>query len=237
MKFRPNFWLSASICALTSSALAGSFDRPAPLIPNDDSNRKNEEVFKEFHFFMPENGLPPRQKSIPPLLPGAPAIFPQEFRTIDGTGNNLSDPTLGSANTPFLRTTTNAYGDGLDTPAGAGEPGTRDISNLVDAQSGSVPIAKPDSSFWWAWGQFIDHDMEITPIAVPREPFNIPVPLCDPVFDPGCTGTATISFSRSAFVHDVNLVRQQLNANTQWITSIFIERIAPRRAGRCGHDD
>ncbi len=217
MKPRQNLCLIVSICALTSSALAGSFDRPAPLIPNDDRNLKNEEVFKEFHFFMPETGLPPRQKSIPPMLPGAPAIFPLEFRTIDGTGNNLSNPTLGSANTPFLRTTTNAYGDGLSTPAGAGQKGTRDISNLVDTQTGSVPIAKPDSSFWWAWGQIIDHDMMITPIAVPTETFNIPVPACDPVFDRNCTGTATISFSRSAFINDENGVRQQLNANTHWI--------------------
>ena len=215
-------WLSVCICALTSSALAGSFDRPAPLIPNDDRNPNNEEVFEMFHSFMPGNGLPRSQKTIPPLLPGAPAIFSLDFRTIDGTNNNLSDPTLGSANTPFLRTTTNAYGDGLNTPAGAGQRGTRVISNLVDAQSGSVPIAKPDTSFWWAWGQFIDHDMMITPIAVPTETFNIPVPACDPVFDPNCTGTATISFSRSAFINDENGVRQQLNANTHWIDASMV---------------
>ena len=79
-----------------------------------------------FHFFMPENGLPPHsQKANPFLLPGVPAIFPEEFRTIDGR-INLSNPTLGSANTPVLRTTTNAHGDGLNTPAGADERGTRD---------------------------------------------------------------------------------------------------------------
>jgi len=187
-------------------------------MPNNVTNPQNEEVFKMFHFFMPEKGLPPVQKkTVPPLLPGVPAIFPQEFRTIDGTNNNLINPTLGSANTPFLRTTTDAYGDGHDTPAGADQRGTRDISNLVDAQSGSVPIALPESAYWWAWGQFIDHDLMITPIAVPTESFNILVPACDPVFDPNCTGTATISFSRSAFIHDENGVRQQLNANTHWL--------------------
>src|SRR5437867_7452320 len=217
MKLRQNLWLNVLIFALTSSALAGSFDRPAPLLPNPAPNPNNEEIFQMFHFFMPENGLPPHQKTIPPLLPGTPAIFPLEFRTIDGTNNNLSNLTLGSANTPFLRTTTNAYGDGLNTPAGADQRFTRDISNLVDTQTASVPIALPESSFWWGWGQFIDHDMMITPIAVPTETFNIPVPACDPVFDPNCTGTATISFSRSAFVNDENGVRQQLNANTHWI--------------------
>ena len=217
------FGLSVLVCALASSALAGSFERPAPLLPNDVPNSQNEEVFKMFHFFMPENGLPPHsQKTIPLLLPGAPAIFPLEFRTIDGTNNNLNAPTLGSANTPFLRTTTNAYGDGFNTPAGAGHKGTRDISNLVDALTGSVLIALPESSFWWAWGQFIDHDMTLTPIAVPTETFNIPVPACDPVFDPNCTGTATLSFSRSAFINDENGVRQQLNANTHWLDASMV---------------
>jgi hypothetical protein len=150
MKPRQNIWLTISLFALTSSAFAGSFDRPSPLLPNDVPDSQNEEIFKMFHFFMPENGLPPHsQKTIPSLLPGAPAIFPLEFRTIDGTNNNLNDPTLGSANTPFLRTTTDAYGDGLNTPAGADQRGTRDISNLVDAQTGSVLIALPESSFWW----------------------------------------------------------------------------------------
>ena len=27
---------------------------------------------------------------------------------------------------------------------------------------------------WWAWGQFMDHDMTLTAIAVPMEAFNIP---------------------------------------------------------------
>ena len=80
---------------------------------------------------MSTTGLPSRQSMLPPLLPGA-AIFPLEFRTIDGTNNNLINPTLGSANTPFLRTTTNAYGDGLDTPAGADQKGAREITNLVE---------------------------------------------------------------------------------------------------------
>src|SRR5215469_11842747 len=132
MKLRHNILLSISLFVFTSSALAGSFDRPSTLIPNNASNSEMEEVFRMFHFLMPENGLPPHRMTIPPALPSSsPAQFPNEFRTIDGTNNNLINPTLGSANTPYLRTTTNAYGDGLNTPAGADEPRTRDISNHV----------------------------------------------------------------------------------------------------------
>lgn len=216
MKAPQNLCLSLFICALASSALAGLFDPPAPLIQNADRSLTNQEIFNAFHSFMPETGLPSRQPTHPPLLPGA-AIFPLEFRTIDGTDNNLTNPTLGSANTPFLRTTTNAYGDGLDMPAGAGQKGAREITNLVDAQTVSVPILFPETSYWWAWGQFIDHDMTLTPIGVPPEDFAIPVPAGDPFFDPNNTGTATIAFSRSAFIHDVNGVRQQMNVNTHWM--------------------
>ena len=218
MKAPQNLSLIFSICAFTSIALADVLEPPAPLIRNSDRSLTNEEIFNAFHSFMPdfmpENGPRFRQPTRPPLLPSA-AIFPLEFRTIEGTNNNLSNPTLGSANMPFLRTTTNAYGDGLDTPAGAGQRGTREISNVIDAQTTSVLVAT--TAYWWAWGQFIDHDMSLTPIAVPTEVFNIPVPACDPQFDPNCTGTATISFSRSAFIHDVNNVRQQVNVNTQWM--------------------
>jgi len=52
---------------------------------------------------------------------------------------------------------------------------------------------------------------------VPPDAFDIPVPAGDPFFDPNNTGNATIAFSRSAFIHDVNGVRQQVNANTHWI--------------------
>src|SRR5947199_10122739 len=134
MKVRQNVWLSVFIFALASSALAGSFDQPTPLVPKEDSNLKNDDVFKMFHFFMPENGLPPHQKTIPPLLPGA-AIFPQEFRSTDGTNNNLNNLTLGARNTVFLSTTTNAYGDGHSTPAGAHQRRTRDLRKLLVAQA------------------------------------------------------------------------------------------------------
>ena len=213
---RQSFCLSLSISLLAGTALAGLFDPPTPLNYNAERSLTNQEIFNAFHSFMPITGLPPHQPTAPPLLPSA-AIFPLEFRTIDGTNNNLNNPTLGSANTTFLRTTTNAYGDGLDTPAGAGQKAAREISNLVDAQTAEVLILRPETSYWWAWGQFIDHDMTLTPIAVPAEAFNIAVPACDPQFDPNCTGTATIAFSRSTFIHDENGVRQQVNVNTHWM--------------------
>ena len=173
-----------------------------------------EEVFGAFHLLL-NPVAPAAQPKMLPLLTG-PAVFPNEFRSIDGTGNNQINPLLGSANTAFLRTTTIGYGDGHGTPGGADQRGARDISNMVDSQAAVVPNLHNVSDFVWQWGQFLDHDMTLTPITVPPERFNIPVPPCDPVFDPACTGTKFLTFQRSAFV-TVNGVREQVNVNTAFI--------------------
>jgi peroxidase len=146
----------------------------------------------------------------------SPAVFPYEFRSIDGSGNNPIDPTRGAANTPLLRTTTNAYVDGSGEPPGGDQRGARDISNLVVAQDGLIPNAQRVTDFLWQWGQFIDHDMDLTPSIDPAEPFNIPVPPGDPYFDPNNTGTQVIELNRSLY-EMINGVREQVNIDTAYI--------------------
>ena len=119
---------------------------------------------------------------------------------------------LPSRNDKWLRQTARAQ------PGGVGERGARDISNLVDDQGpDSVPNVENVTDFVWQWGQFLDHDLTLTPVADPPQRFNIPVPTCDPVFDPGCAGSKFLSFQRSAFVTDEFGVRQQVNVNTAFI--------------------
>ena len=146
----------------------------------------------------------------------SPAVFPFEFRSIDGSGNNPIDSTRGAANTSLLRTTTNAYVDGSGEPPGGDQRGARDISNLVVAQDQLIPNAQRVTDFLWQWGQFIDHDMDLTPTADPAEPFNIPVPPGDPFFDPDNTGTQIIALDRSLY-QMINGVREQVNIDTAYI--------------------
>lgn len=149
-------------------------------------------------------------------LTDGPAIFPQEFRAIDGTGNNPINPLLGAANTPLRRKTTVAYADGKGTPGGEGEPSARAISNGMCAQDESIPNTLRASDFLWAWGQFVDHDIDMTPTTSPPEPFDIPIPLGDPWFDPNGTGTQVMECDRS--IYDiVHGVRQQINAITAFL--------------------
>lgn len=147
---------------------------------------------------------------------GAPAVFPQEFRSIDGSGNNPIDGSRGAANSALLRHTTIAYADGVGAPAAPDEPSARLISNIVVAQPELIPSPIPTSDYLWQWGQFIDHDLDLTPSIDPAEPFDIAVPLDDPSFDPNGTGTQVIELDRSLY-QMINGIREQININTAYI--------------------
>lgn len=142
--------------------------------------------------------------------------FPDEFRTIDGSENNLDRPTWGRAGAELRRPTTIDYADGVDAPAGESRRSVRDISNAVAAQSESVPNALGASDFVWQWGQFLDHDISLTSVAEPAEPFDITVPQGDVFFDPEATGAQVIHFNRSKFNRVLD-VRQQINDITAYI--------------------
>jgi len=139
-----------------------------------------------------------------------------EFRSIDGTENNLANPGYGSAGIPLLRLSGVAYDDGVSAPAGVSRESARAISNAVVSQSELIPNHAKASDFIWQWGQFLDHDISLTPGAIPAEPFDIPVPPGDPDFDPiPPFGTKVIGLTRS--IHDGGDPRQQLNIITAFI--------------------
>ena len=142
--------------------------------------------------------------------------IPEEFRSIDGTGNNVANPDWGSTEQPFLRVSTADYGDGVSEPAGALRPGARVISNEIHDQPQPLINRRGASDFLWQWGQFLDHDITLTPEADPVEPFNIQVPAGDLFFDPQSLGTIEIGLDRS-YYEMVNGVREQFNEITAYI--------------------
>ncbi len=150
---------------------------------------------------------------------GLPADDP-EWRTITGTGNNFEEPLWGAAESQLLRLTTVAYEDGISEPSGQDRPNPREISNVVSAQDTDRPNALGVTDYFWQWGQFVDHDIGLTPGASPEEPFDIPVPLGDPQFDPQGVG-AVIPLSRSDYDPStgtsIDDPRQQLNLITSFI--------------------
>lgn len=125
-----------------------------------------------------------------------------DIRTYDGTGNNLLNPTWGAAGTVLPRLAGVAYDDGISSPRGSSVvvlPNPRLVSNVVVAQAVMTPNSHEMTDWVFQWGQFVDHDLDLTNLASPTESLNIPIPLGDPIFDPGNTGTQTMSFQRSKY--------------------------------------
>jgi len=123
---------------------------------------------------------------------------------------------MGASHTPLLRRVPSDYADGVSSLAGADRASPREISNVVVAQSGSIQNPLDASDYLWQWGQFLDHDIDLTETAHPVEPADIPVPAGDPDFDPRGTGTVVIPFDRSVH-HEKTSPRQQLNQITGWM--------------------
>ena len=134
------------------------------------------------------------------LVPQSDAL---EFRSIDGSNNNLADPNQGRANTPLVRirdvianplpgfdynSLAPSYQDGIDSPRGMTDPNTppgvgtsvlpnpRDISNAVVSQGTlSIPNIKGASDWLWQWGQFIDHDFSLEEPTPTSDSMLIPI--------------------------------------------------------------
>ena len=158
---------------------------------------------------------------------GAPTA-PVEVRSIDGTGNNLEDLELGSSGEQLLRVAPADYADGFSAPAGEDRPSAREISNALSAHSDeAVPNDRKLSAFLHVWGQFLDHDIDLTTTQDGGgESFDIEVPAGDQYFDPDGTGDQVISFTRSNFDEstgtDVDNPRQQVTDITAWIDGSMI---------------
>lgn len=136
-------------------------------------------------------------------------------RSIDGSQNNLLNPTWGATNIGLLRNTETSYKDGLSIPID-NRPHPRDISNILFKQEADFPNSKNVTSMMFQWGQFLDHDIDLSPERSPEEDFSLIMP-GDQTFPVG----STLKFTRSDYVEssgtDPSNPRQQLNAITAFI--------------------
>lgn len=143
------------------------------------------------------------------------------YRTIDGSGNNMSAPDMNAASSPLKRRMLSDYSDYVYQMGGLDRPGPREISNAVSAQSQSVPNSRGASDFLWQWGQFLDHDIDLTGGAFPAELAPVPIPAGDLHFDPDGTGGHFLDFNRSIYDPQsgtgADNPRNQLNEISGWI--------------------
>lgn len=139
-----------------------------------------------------------------------------EFRSIDGTGNNRNHSDWGGVGVDLRRLAPADYEDGVSSPAGVDRASPREISNLVLAQDASIINSRKMTDMVWQWGQFVDHDIDLTESADPAEAFPIAVPAGDIFFDPDGSGDEVISLFRSAF-NPFTAPREQVNDITAFM--------------------
>ena len=163
--------------------------------------RRNPKVFKQHAADV----LEPRQLlSATVGAPAAQGITPPSGSSVEsftGYGNNVANPTWGEAGTDLIRLTPAQYANGINSPSLPQDPSPRLISDIVNNQADpadpSEDIQTVDqnslSDFGYAFGQFIDHDLDLTQGTGASDP--IPVPVGDPIGGPNDT---PLAFLRSA---------------------------------------
>ena len=127
------------------------------------------------------NGHPPPPSSPPNGV---------HFRTIDGSNNNLVDPTMNQTGTDFARVGPANFSDGVN--AMTSGPNPRDVSNILVAQAETGedgPHLIDDngvalSGMMYAWGQFVDHDLDLEKQGTTTD-ISITVPANDEFLAPG----------------------------------------------------
>jgi len=147
------------------------------------------------------NNCHPMKKYVLPLvvyLAALAAISAQEYRSIDGSGNNPFYPSWGAQNTTLTNYVPFDYADGFAEPNGANRPNPRRISNIVFNQDNLINDPQGLSDLLWNFGQFIDHEVTFVPdtnellviLTQPTDPFFLGVPIFmnRSLFDPS-TGT------------------------------------------------
>ena len=167
-----------------------------------------------------------------PMRSRARATASTPARPIDGVDPASARLRWGAAGIPLVRWVRSRYDDGWSMPAQRLRPNPRTVSQIVNREDRPIPNPLGASSFLWLWGQFLDHDIDLTETG--DEPFDIPVPAGDPFFDPSGSGIVRIPFFRSIYDastgRPLTSPRQQLNLITAYIDASNVYGSDERRA-------
>eukprot|EP00457_Paulinella_chromatophora_P001114 gb/GEZN01001116.1/.p1 GENE.gb/GEZN01001116.1/~~gb/GEZN01001116.1/.p1 ORF type:complete len:597 (-),score=45.00 gb/GEZN01001116.1/:293-2083(-) len=120
-------------------------------------------------YYAGENGVAARDAEIIAVCYGTPGDSQNSpARSFDGSNNSEKDTKCGAENTVFTRLVRNSYPDGRGdkSPSEAFQerPNPRDVSRILFSQPTTIAKNRYGlSSMVWQWGQFIDHDITLTP--------------------------------------------------------------------------
>lgn len=181
-------------------------------VATDDVSAQQQRKFVEQKPFMyrPRGYCNPQNNGVHP-----------PYRSYDGTKNNLGHTKVewGAVDIALYREIPAAYGatDPKNAMNGSNRPSGRAVSNAVSYEPVTTFNSRGLSSFVYIWGQFIDHDITLTPTAN-VESVPILLPATETLF------TVPIPFTRSEVRAGTGVTnaRQQSNLNTAWLDASLV---------------
>ncbi|GAA4696769.1 peroxidase family protein [Phytohabitans rumicis] len=151
---------------------------------------------------------------------------PFAVQSLDGSGNNVANPTWGQSNTPYSRVAAARYADNRSQPVAG--PNSRYVSNRVFNDVAQNIFSERQVTAWgWTWGQFLDHTFGLRLGRSPGDPAgetaNIPFNANDPLEEFENT-LGVIPFARSdpAPGTGVTNPRQQVNTNSSYVNAFAV---------------
>ncbi|GAA3810639.1 hypothetical protein GCM10022226_33830 [Sphaerisporangium flaviroseum] len=150
----------------------------------------------------------------------AGAAVPFEVQSLDGSGNNVANPTSGKAGTAYSRVAPARYANGVSTPSTG--PNSRFLSNrLFNDVDQNVFSERRVTQWGFTWGQFLDHTMGLRDDAGPTATAaNIPFNSADPL-ETFTNTLGVIPFTRSAATAGTGTTtanpRQQTNTVSSYL--------------------
>ena len=130
------------------------------------------------------------------LMFGLSSVNAQDVRSIDGSNNNLANPTWGATHSQMTRVAPSAYADSISAIAHPDWTNERTISNEIFSQADLINDPMQLSDYCWTFGQFLDHDITFVPDQANAWSY-IQVPSGDPYMDPQGFGFVLIPMRRS----------------------------------------
>jgi len=151
------------------------------------------------------------------------------LRTIDGSNNNLNNSALNEAGTDFTRVGPANFADGISTMQAGPDP--RTISNVVVGQ-GDPNTADPGglSGMMYAWGQFIDHDLDLEQAGTNTADISVTVQPGDPSLPAGTTIPLTRVATDPNTGAGKNTPATAINSITGWLDASMVYGSDPATA-------
>jgi peroxidase len=139
------------------------------------------------------------------------------YRTIDGTNNTHDYNTTGGT---FTRIGDPHFADGISVPLETVNP--RTVSNQVVGQGdAAVPNAEGLSGMMYAWGQFLDHDLDLSQSDGTNH-IDITIPNGDPVFPDGSVLSMTRAVVDPTTGKGTDTPATAVNSITGWLDGSMV---------------